>query len=169
MRIGETNQSNYMEYLKLLSKKNNNKSSTQSSGSTNEADIVRKYQLADPEHYGIPGMDITGKNPSDWQRIVDVSDDIRDKITNLARKEFINNYGMSDGEELSALKREYVLSLPENERLSASWTLERIFIDESLRLADIVKSQTPDWQAGQAFDRSILADYISGNNFDIKV
>lgn len=71
------------------------------------------------------------------------SDDIKEKIINLARKEFLNNYGMTDGEELSSLTRKYVLSLPEKERSSAAWTLGQMFSNESARLHDVVKSNNP--------------------------
>ena len=176
MRIGEINKDNYMQYSKLLSnltggKKNANVLPTRQRELTKaEVDaIVRKAQLAHPDgSYGLPGMDITNKNPSEYQKIVDVPDDLREKIIGIARKDFINKYGMTDGEELHAEIRKYLWSIPEGQRNSAAYTLSEVFRDESQRLTDIVKSKMPGWKNGEPFDRSILAGYLSGSIVDTK-
>ena len=43
-----------------------------------------------------PGMDITGR--SDWKRIVEVSDDIKEKVIQQTRRNFINGFGMVNDE-----------------------------------------------------------------------
>ena len=177
MRIGEINKDNYMHYSKLLSnltggKQNANALPTpQRELSKAEVDaIVRKAQLAHPDgSYGIPGMDVTDKAPSSWQKIIDVSDDARAEMIDIARKDFIKNYGGSDGEEMSAAIKKYLWTLPEDKRLGASWTLQQVYLNEALRLGDIVKAKIPSWQYGEPFDRSILADSLSGSIVDTKV
>ena len=179
MRIGDINRNNYTEYAKLFS--------TLTGGKSNKAtpepfgqrrlltydeieERLRPFRLADPIHYGMPGCDITGKDPSSWQKIVDVSDDIREKMINVARKDFLNNYGLTDGKEMGDIGSKYLLSLPENKRLSAGWTVLEIFRNESQRLTDIVKSKIPGWKNGEPFDRSIFADYLSGSSiYDTKI
>jgi len=162
MRIGDINKDNYESFARLLGIKN-----------AKAPVIDRGVNKTDAYvYYGIPGMDITGKDPSSWQKIVDVSDDVRAKMIDIARKDFINNYGMSDGEEMNAVIRKYVLSIPENQRPSAAWTLAQINVNESQRLYNIVKEKNPSWQNGEPFDRSILTltNYgLSENSVDIKV
>lgn len=171
MRIGEINKNNYMEYIKLFSefkRKKNQRKGNLSNILPGKPTFAEKLGNADSE-YMIPGMYITGKDPSEWQKNIKVSDDIKDKMLNLARKEFLNNYGLTDGEERSALIRNYILSIPESQRLSAAWTLDEIFSSESQRLIDIAKTKIPGWQNGQAFDRSFFKDDIQGSVIDTKI
>ena len=197
MRIGEINKDNYMQYSKLLSTLTGGKKNANAPGNVainrgiGKTDAfgqervfgadgyetkesidrrLKKIQLAHPDgSYGIPGMDITGKDPSSWQKIIDVSDDVREKMISIARKDFVNNYGMSDGEEESAAIKKYLWTLPEDKRLSASWTLQQIYRQEAQRLADIVKSKVPGWQYGEPFDRTILTCLPSGSIFDVNI
>lgn len=113
------------------------------------------------------GMCLNGR--TDTQDRTNVSDDIKEELTKLARKEFISNFGMSDGEEQSSITKKYLMSLPESQRLSASNTLNDIYSEEAKRLQDIAKERIPNWQPGQSFDSGIFADVISGNVFDEKV
>jgi hypothetical protein len=62
-----------------------------------------------------------------WKKIVEVPDELKNGVIELARRQFADYAnGMSapgGSNEYSDLLREYRLSLPENERASAMWTL----------------------------------------------
>lgn len=166
MRIGDVNQDNYAAYMKLFSKNKDVKSLSL------KAQVEKTAPIAvDPEDSEriMPGMSIHNKSISELQKTTDVSNEVREKIINTIRKDFINNYGMSDGEKYRAIAVEYIKSRPPEERLAVSWTLDRIFGEEGKRLGEIVREKISSWQPGQPFDRSILADAASGSIFDKKI
>jgi hypothetical protein len=161
MRIGEINPSNYADYQKLLGYK-------RIPGLDDKPNTSLK-KAVDPRDFIAPGMDITGTTIED-RRIVDVSDEIRNKVVIHARSEFINNYGMSDGEELSSIIKKYLENVPVSKKVDTAYTLRLIFREESRALTDRVKANNPTWENGQPFDRNILADEnVRINNFDVKV
>ena len=73
-----------------------------------------------------------------------------------------NVYGVSDGEDISKVIRDYTMSLAPEQRLSASWTLNELFHSEAARLGEYVHQQDPDWDWGKPFDTSILDGYQQG-------
>lgn len=168
MRIGEINQSNYTEFTKLFIKNNNtnwpaSKSTTQSPKKSD--DEINENMV---NQFGLKGMSLHYRDDN-GQKIIAVSDDIREKMNNLARREFVDNYGMSDGEEKSSLVGKYLASVPENERCYAAWTIDQIYLNEAQRLTDYVKETIPGWQHGKAFDRNILTDVLSNGSIDKRV
>ena len=65
------------------------------------------------------GMDITGR--TDFRRIVPVDEGVANKIKSLVFESMEKNCGMSDGEIESEIIRNYVMSLPPEERAAAGW------------------------------------------------
>lgn len=185
MRIGQINKDNYMEYTKLfqnLGSKNAKQATIQSSSisnkSTNTTSIYARQaqaQATNPNFVyktknsdGVTGMDITGKTAADF-KIVDVSSDIKDELVGLAKKVFLENYGMNDGEEMSATMKKYIYSAPESERANVAWTVNQIWLEEYGRIENLVKESIPGWKPGQAFDRNAVNELISGSRLDTKV
>ena len=70
------------------------------------------------------GMDITGR--TDFRRIVPVDEGVANKIKSLVFESMEKNCGMSDGEIESEIIRNYVMSLPPEERAAAGWTLNQV-------------------------------------------
>lgn len=110
--------------------------------------------------YGTPGMSLNGAG--DFRRTVSVDESVARQVRQLALDHMKNGYGVSDGEDVSAAIRDYTLSLPPEERLSASWTLNEIFHSEARRLGEFVHSQDPGWDWGKPFDAGILDGYVPG-------
>ncbi len=102
--------------------------------------------------YGTPGMSLNN---------------VEKQVKQIAFKKKKNGYGMSNGEDISQVIKNYVLSIEPEQRLSASWTLNEIFHKEAVRLGDFVQQQNPGWNWGEAFDTSILDNYQQG--FNIKI
>ncbi|MDR1701387.1 MAG: DUF3879 family protein [Sporomusaceae bacterium] len=118
-------------------------------------------------------MMYAGDGDTSWKKIVPVPEDLKNDLINLVRQQFANNAnGMSgegDSKERIALMREYRSSLPENERASASWTLNDIIINEQRRMVAYVKGKDPSWEHGKPINKDILAEAVSGKSLDITV
>ena len=115
--------------------------------------------------YGTPGMSLN--NAGDFRKTVAVDENVVQQVKQIAFDHMKNGYGMSNGEDISQVIKNYVLSIEPEQRLSASWTLNEIFHKEAVRLADFVQQQNPGWNWGEAFDTSILDNYQQG--FNIKI
>lgn len=63
------------------------------------------------------GMDITGR--TDFRRIVPVDEDVANRIRALVFENMKNNGGMGDGEVESQVIKNYIMSLPPEERAAA--------------------------------------------------
>ena len=109
--------------------------------------------------YGTPGMSLN--NAGDFRKTVAVDENVVQQVKQIAFDHMKNGYGMSNGEDISQVIKNYVLSIEPEQRLSASWTLNEIFHKEAVRL------QNPGWNWGEAFDTSILDNYQQG--FNIKI
>lgn len=115
--------------------------------------------------YGTPGMSLN--NAGDYRKIVPVDEGIVQRVKQIAFDHMKNGYGVSDGEDISAVIRDYTMSLSPEERLSASWTLNEIFHSEATRLGEFVHQQDPSWDWGKPFDTSILDGYRQGVDIQI--
>ena len=110
--------------------------------------------------YGTPGMSLN--DAGDWWKIVPVDEGVVRQVKQIALDHMKNGYGVSDGEDISAVIRNYTMSLAPEQRLSASWTLNEIFHSEATRLGEYVHQQDPSWNWGKPFDTSILDGYQQG-------
>ena len=75
--------------------------------------------------YGTPGMSLN--DAGDYRKIVPVDEGIAQRVKQIAFDHMKNGYGVSDGEDISAVIRDYTMSLSPEKRLSVSWTLNEIF------------------------------------------
>ena len=110
--------------------------------------------------YGTPGMSLN--DAEGWRNIVPVDEGVARQVKQIAFDHMKNGYGVSDGEDISKVIRDYAMSLPPEKRLSASWTLNEIFHDEAARLGEFVHRHDPDWDWGKPFDTGILDGYQQG-------
>lgn len=108
--------------------------------------------------YGIAGMDATGKDASEIHRIVDVPEEYRQKMFDLTKRDFVENYGMGRGDDAkeAALLREFQLGIPKEDRLKGTWTLEQYRRAYTEALAEAVRADNPSWEAGDAFAPSLV-------------
>ena len=110
--------------------------------------------------YGTPGMSLN--HAGDYRKIVSVNQGVVQQVKQIAFNHMKN--GVSDGEDISKVIRDYTMSLAPEKRLSASWTLNEIFHGEAVRLGEFVHQQDPGWDWGKPFDTSILENYRQGIN-----
>ncbi|WP_251495017.1 DUF3879 family protein [Otoolea muris] len=125
------------------------------------SEISQKTQgKAHVNPYSTPGMSLN--NAGDYRKIVPVDNDVAQQVRQMAFDHMKNGYGVSDGEDISQVIRDYTMSLAPEQRLSASWTLNELFHSEAARLGEYVHQQDPDWDWGKPFDTSILDGYQQG-------
>ena len=110
--------------------------------------------------YGTPGMSLN--DAGDFRKMVAVDEGVVRQVKQIAFEHMKNGYGVSDGEDISKVIRDYACSLSPEQRLSASWTLNEIFHSEAVRLGEFVHRQDPGWDWGKPFDASILDGYQQG-------
>jgi hypothetical protein len=179
MRIGEVNRDNYSYYLQLLGIKDTKSldkllgkdDSVAEKDYSFEARAKRMVELG----YAEEGM-MVREGDTSWQKIVSVPENIKQAVINERRNSILETANgtltAESGGRENTIIWDYVKTLPPSERLSASWTLQRITQIEGARIGDYLKSQIPGWQPGQAFDRNILTESNYGldeNHLDITV
>lgn len=166
MRIGEINKGNYMEFIKLFSQMNGGKTSFKSPFDN----IVSKEQIAANRaknfdengeiinSYGVSGMCIHGKDPSEYRKITGISEEGKQKLFDMVKSEFIENDGILNGDTTrkSEVFAEYQKSIAKEDRLKATWTLGELEQEYREALIDKVKAANPKWEIGDKFDSSIL-------------
>ena len=104
--------------------------------------------------YGTPGMSLN--DAGDYRQMVPVDEGVVQQVKQIAFDHMKRGYGVSDGEDISKVIRDYTMSLAPEKRLSASWTLNEIFHNEAARLGEYVHQRVPGWDWGKPFDTSIL-------------
>jgi hypothetical protein len=109
--------------------------------------------------HGIAGMDITGKDPSEWHKIVDVSEEGRQSMFDMVKREFIQEKGIANGDttQRSEVFAAYQRSIPKKDRLTATWTLGQYERQYNKAMYEAVRASNPDWQPGMDFDESVLS------------
>ena len=108
--------------------------------------------------YGVAGMCVDGKNPAEYNQIINVSEDWRQKMFDMVKKEFIQENGVANGDttKRTSLYTEYQKSIKIDDRLKGTWTLGQYEKAYNKALYDAVKAANPNWKQGDPFDSSIL-------------
>lgn len=95
---------------------------------------------------------------STWQQIINVSEDMRQKMFDNVKREFIQENGIANGDttKRSKIFREYQLSVKKEDRAKGTWTLQQYEGKYCSAMYAAVKAANPKWQPGQPFDPRIL-------------
>lgn len=108
--------------------------------------------------YGVAGMDATGIPESQRHQLINVSEEYRQKMFDMVKKEYIQENGVANGDTTNrtSLYTEYQKSIKIDNRLKGTWTLEQYEKAYTKALYNAVKAANPNWKIGQSFDASIL-------------
>ena len=108
--------------------------------------------------YGVAGMDITGKDPSEFHKIIDVSETARQDMFDETMRHFIQEKGVANGDTTKRTEvfTRYQLSVEKADRLSGTWTLGQYERMYTKAFYEAVREANPNWQLGQPFDTSIV-------------
>ena len=106
----------------------------------------------------VRGMIIDGKSESEWHKMIDVSEEYRQKMFDECKRHFLQENGIANGNTTrrSEVFREYQLSIKEDDRLKGTWSLEQYEKKYRAALAEAVRAVNPNWTYGDSFDKSIL-------------
>ena len=87
-----------------------------------------------------------------------VSDKVKSDLEKVVKQDFISSNGAYIPEESKRhdVIKQYLNTIPSEQRNSASWTLSRMAGDYASRMETLVKKNNPGWKPGDAFDTSIL-------------
>lgn len=115
----------------------------------------------DPGGIIVPGMHHGRDGEVDrstWQQLIPVSDEMRQKMFDNVKREFIQENGISNGDttKRSKIFREYQLSVKKEDRAKGTWTLQQYEGKYRSAMYAAVKAANPKWEPGQPFDPSIL-------------
>ncbi len=168
MRIGNNSQGIWQ----LLSRMNGGKANTNmpfGSGASkgnycgNTIDDLRSGHFKNS--YGVDGMGITGR--TDWKRIVNVSDEMKQHFYEDVKKGFYKYGGMS-GDNTAETEAYYdkihfyVKSLDLSTHRAAPWTLSQLHLEIAGRVTQAVKEKDSTWTAGKPISHEILDEIFAG-------
>lgn len=106
-------------------------------------------------------MSILGKDPSDWQKIVDISDEMKRIIKEDVKECYLKRYGKSSSDSVRSffLKvNRYLNIIPPKDRLASSYTIIQLSIIESEKYIKKIIENYPNWKCGEIYDISIFDD-----------
>lgn len=128
-----------------------------------EAHMKNRMKLYDSDGnllngYGVAGMCVNGKSLSECHQIINISDEYRQKMFELTKKEYIRENGVANGDttQRTSLYTEFQKSIKIDDRLKGSWTLGQYEKAYTKAFYNAVKASNPNWQIGQPFDASVL-------------
>ena len=106
----------------------------------------------------VRGMIIDGKSESEWHKMIDVSEEYRQKMFDECKRHFLQENGIANGNTTrrSEVFRAYQLSIKEDDRLKGTWSLEQYEKKYRAALAEAVRAVNLNWTYGDSFDKSIL-------------
>ncbi len=164
MRIGNNNQGIWQLFRKGT---NGNLPFTGTPGNVskgNEKAIADLLSGRRKNSYGVEGMRITGR--TDWKRIINVSDEMKQHVLEDVKKEFYKYGGMSgdNAAETDAYYdkiHSYVKTLKPSDRSPATWTLSQLHLDLAHAVTSAVKEKVPGWTHGQPIPSDVLDEIFA--------
>ncbi len=114
--------------------------------------------------YGVEGMRITGR--TDWKKIINVSDEMKQHIFNDVKNEFYK-YGGISGNSTSETDayydkiHSYIKTVKASDRSSAAWTLSQLHLDLAHAVKSAVKAKIPNWVSGEQIPSDVLDEIFS--------
>lgn len=108
--------------------------------------------------YGVAGMDITGKDPSEWHNIVDIPETAKQDMFDETMRHFIQENGVANGDTTKRTEvfTRYQLSVPKDERLEGTWTLEQYERMYRKAFSEAVRESDPTWELGKPFNTAVV-------------
>lgn len=115
----------------------------------------------------VPGMNATGMSIYEHHKIIDISEDARQKMFENCKREFIAENGVANGDttKRSDVFRAFQLSIKKEDRLKGTWTLEQYERQYNKAFYEAVKSADPSWKQGKQLPAGVL-DGITRESID---
>lgn len=107
-----------------------------------------------------PYMDITGKDPSTYEKIIPIDKKVEQELKNLVKECFLKRNGMcgsgADADAEANIIKKYIATLPGEQRLAAAYSCQQISLTEARRYSSKIREHNPTWQYGEPFDTNII-------------
>lgn len=115
----------------------------------------------------VPGMNATGMSIYEHHKIIDISEDARQKMFENCKREFIAENGVANGDttKRSDVFRAFQLSIKKEDRLKGTWTLEQYERQYNKAFYAAVKAADPSWKPGKQIPAGVL-DGITRESID---
>ena len=115
----------------------------------------------------VPGMNATGMSIYEHHKIIDISEDARQKMFENCKREFIAENGVANGDttKRSDVFRAFQLSIKKEDRLKGTWTLEQYERQYNKAFYEAVKAADPSWKPGKQLPAGVL-DGITRESID---
>jgi len=189
MRIGSVNMDNYQDLLRIFSdskreRLNNIKERVRGeSGSWDRtlslwsgiqgpmgrsmtaAEFDAALAAKNPNH--IKGLVTEGTNVPP-ARMLDLPEHMVQGVKDLARLQYaqilsgVSERRMQHGDEFGMLQRSFVRELPQQDRLDAMYTMNRIFQNERQRIEGAIQDAVPNWRRGMRVSDEIATAILNG-------
>ena len=122
--------------------------------------------------YGVEGMRITGR--SDWKKIIDVSDEMKQHVFDDVKKEFykyggMSGYSKSETDDYFDKIHSYIKTLKPSDRSPATWTLSQLHLDLAHAVNNAVKNKIPGWTSGQPIPSDVLDEIFDDDSIKAMV
>lgn len=121
-----------------------------------------RYYDADGDHinqaFGVSGLTVTDKNRAGKNRIISISEDIRNEMFELTKREFLQENGAPNGETTrrSDIYRKMYPATAKQDRLAAGHTLSEYEKQYLQAFKDAVKAIDPKWEEGRSIPAGAL-------------
>ncbi len=115
----------------------------------------------------VPGMLANGIPESERHKIINISEDARQKMFENCKREFIAENGIANGDttKRSDVFRAFQLSIKKEDRLKGTWTLEQYERQYNKAFYEAVKAADPSWKPGKQIPAGVL-DGITRESID---
>lgn len=130
-----------------------------------------RYYDEDGDHinqaFGVSGLTVTDKNRASKNKIISISESIKDEMFELTKKEFLQENGIANGEttKRSDIYRKMYPQIAKKDRLAAGHTLGEYEKAYTQAFVDAVKAVDPTWKAGKPIPAGAL-DGITRESID---
>lgn len=133
-------------------------------GYTNIQGIKNRMQYYDEDGdrinqaFGVSGLTATDKNLVSKNRIISISEDIKDEMFELTKRELLQENGLPNGEttKRSDVYRKMYPQVEKKDRLAAGHTLGEYEKAYKQAFVDAVKASDPEWEPGKPIPAGIL-------------
>ncbi len=170
MRIGNNNQGIWQLFSWMNGGKADTNMSFGNGASTRRFDAGGRNTLEDylsghrKNSYGVEGMCVTN-NPN-ARKIINVSDEMKQRVFNSVKDAFYKYNGMSgdneaEWEEMAQAKNNYYKTLKKEDRVAAAWTLGQLEISIGRKVASAVKAKVPGWTHGKPIPAGVLDEIFA--------
>ncbi len=161
MRIGNNSQGIWQLFSRM---NGGNKTFGRSSG-TGGRNTLEDYLSGHRKNsYGVEGMCVTN-NPN-ARKIINVSDEMKQRVFNSVKDAFYKYYGMSgdnevEWEEMAQAKSNYYKTLKKEDRVAAAWTLGQLEVNIANKVSSAVKAKVPGWTCGKPIPSDVLDEIFA--------